>query len=613
MKRLLIGFAAAALLAVPASASAATPVQIRHVDLTAFPQVRATVLAPAGTRPVLFENGRGAPFAKTRQLGSAEALVLAIDNSESMQGRPMREAKRAAQQFLLDRSRDASAFGLVAFGHEALVLTRSNELGDDVARTVDALSPDSVPGTALYDAVVSAVGRLRHLSSGARILVLLTDGRDVGSVASLQQAVTAAQGAGVTVYAIAAGSRADLQTLRTLASSTGGRVYDSADVSELAATYATLGRELDRTWVLTYLTRSRPGDSLSLRVRAGSASTTMHVQVPGAPLDSGGPLPAGVVHKGFALFLVVALAALLFAASGVRLVRSQRTPEIRRLLDPHVSRREQQERTGRRGVMNPLFDWAESSLEELPGHDWLTRCVERAGVKVRVGQLPFLGLAGALVFAVFALMLEAGPFVSLLCLLLGFASPLVALKIVGGRRAKAFDRQLPDMLATIASTLRAGHGLRTALRAVADDGSPPASEELVRVLGEERLGRPLAEAINAMCKRIGSEDMEYVATAINVQAQAGGSLATLFDTLSETVRERQRHARKVRALTSMGRMSATILICLPFGLAALMTMISPSYMSPFLKSSTGHVLIVFCVVSMTLGALVLKRIVNVRY
>lgn len=275
MKRL-IALAATAALAVPAAASAATSVQIRHVDLKSFPEVRATVLAPAGTRPVLFENGRGAPFAKARQLGSAEALVLAIDNSESMQGRPMREAKRAAREFLLDRARLASAFGLVAFGHEALVLTRSNEPGDDVARTLAALAPDTVPGTALYDAVVSAVGRLRHLSSGARILVLLTDGRDVGSAASLNEAVTAAQTAGVTVYAIAAGSRAELQTLRTLAGATGGRVYDSADVSALAATYASLGRELDRTWLLTYLTKSRPGDAVSPRGQSGNVAYTSY-------------------------------------------------------------------------------------------------------------------------------------------------------------------------------------------------------------------------------------------------------------------------------------------------------------------------------------------------
>jgi tight adherence protein B len=613
MKRL-IALAATVALAVPATASAARSVQIRHVDLKSFPQVRVTVLAPAGTRPVLSENGRGAPFAKARQLGSAEALVLAIDNSESMQGRPLREAKRAAREFLLDRARQASAFGLVAFGHEALVLTRSNELGGDVAQTLDALAPDAVPGTALYDAVVSAVGRLRHLSTGARILVLLTDGRDVGSAASLKDAISAAETAGVTVYAIAAGSRTDLETLRTLAGSTGGRVFDSADVSGLAATYASLGRELDRTWLLTYLTKSRPGDAVSVGVRAGGASTTKRLRIPGAALGTGGPLPEGLVHRGFVLFFVIALAALLFATAAAGLVRSQRAPEIRRLLDPHVKRREQSKgKSERRALLNSLFEWAESSLEDLPGHAWLSRCLERSGVKLRLGHLPYLALAGALVLGVFSIVLGIGPILSLLLLLIGFASPLVALKIVGARRAKAFDRQLPDMLATIASTLRAGHGLRTALRSVADDGSPPASEELVRVLGEERLGRPLDEAINAMCKRIGSEDMEYVATAINVQSQAGGSLATLFDTLSETVRERQRHTRKVRALTSMGRMSATILICLPFGLAALMTLISPKYMSPFIKTSTGHVLIVFCLGSMAIGALLLKRIVNVRY
>ena len=124
-------------------------------------------------------------------------------------------------------------------------------------------------------------------------------------------------------------------------------------------------------------------------------------------------------------------------------------------------------------------------------------------------------------------------------MLLGLALPFVALKVAAHRRTKAFDRQLPDVLATLASTLRAGHGLRIAMRAVADDGSPPASQEFTRVLGEERLGRALDEAIEAMCERVGSADLEYVATAINVQSQTGGSLASLFDTLSETVRERQ--------------------------------------------------------------------------
>jgi tight adherence protein B len=116
-----------------------------------------------------------------------------------------------------------------------------------------------------------------------------------------------------------------------------------------------------------------------------------------------------------------------------------------------------------------------------------------------------------------------------------------------------------------------------------------------------------------MCERIGSPDLEYVATAVNVQSQVGGSLAGLFDTLSDTVRERQRHARKVRALTSMGRMSAGILISLPFGLTLIMSVINPSYMAPMFTTSVGHVLIGFCLVSMTIGGLILKRIVSVGF
>ena len=203
-----------------------------------------------------------------------------------------------------------------------------------------------------------------------------------------------------------------------------------------------------------------------------------------------------------------------------------------------------------------------------------------------------------------------GPIAAVFLMLIGFALPFVLSDVARGKR-KAFDRQLPDVLATIASTLRAGHGLRIALRAVADDGGPPASEEFSRVLQEERFGRPSrSDRGDVRANRV--EDLDYVATAINVQSQAGGSLASLFDTLSETVRERQRHARKVRALTSMGRTSAMILIGLPFGLAALMTLVSPGYMTPLSRPPRDipdgllpRVHVDRC--------LLLKRIVTVRY
>src|SRR5262249_55994776 len=116
------------------------------------------------------------------------------------------------------------------------------------------------------------------------------------------------------------------------------------------------------------------------------------------------------------------------------------------------------------------WGWTGGAGGDRPGPGRLTRLLERSGVRLRPGHVPFLCLAGALVFGVLGTALALGSAASLALLLLGFASPLIVLHVIATRRAKAFDRQLPDLLATVASTLRAGHGLPTALRAVAHDG-----------------------------------------------------------------------------------------------------------------------------------------------
>jgi tight adherence protein B len=541
-------------------------------------------------------------------------MMLAVDNSESMQGKPLAEAKRAAGGFLAEQHA-SGATGLIVFGHDALAVTRPGEPTSDVAATLAALAPDAQAGTSLYDAVRLAASRLQRMSDGARVLVLLTDGRDVGSRTSLSGAIAAAERADVVVYAIAAGRKADTGPLADLAHSTGGRVFSANDVGQLSATYEALRRDLDRTWQISYLTAHRPGDRIELTLRAGGQSSAVRVTIPGKQGSSLiGFIPRVIARSRFTALLVVLFAALLLGGAGTIGAMRHRKSEIARLLDPHLRVPDRQaEETRRSAFLDQFVEWVERSLDDLPGGPRIATAVERSGLPLRIGHVPVLSLIAAFLFGVAGTIVGAGPFMAIVLMLVGAASPLLMLRIAAARRTKAFDRQLPDVLATVASTLRAGHGLRTALRAVADDGTPPASHELTRVLGEERLGRPLDQAIAAMCDRINSPDLEYVATAINVQAQTGGSLATLFDTLSETVRERQRHARRVRALTSMGRLSATVLISLPFGLAALMTLISPAYMKPLFTTSAGHVLMIVCVTSMAIGALVLKRIVNVRY
>jgi tight adherence protein B len=180
------------------------------------------------------------------------------------------------------------------------------------------------------------------------------------------------------------------------------------------------------------------------------------------------------------------------------------------------------------------------------------------------------------------------------------------------KRMRAFETQLPDMLITIAASLKAGHSFKQGLQAVVDEGHPPANEEFKRVLTETSLGRPMDDALAEMAERMGSTNFEFAITAVTIQRQVGGSLATLFDMVADTVRQRQQFARKIRALTAMGRMSAYTLIGIPFFLAIVITLLNREYMHPLYHTSTGHMLIAIMLIMMAFGSLILRKIVSFR-
>jgi tight adherence protein B len=179
-------------------------------------------------------------------------------------------------------------------------------------------------------------------------------------------------------------------------------------------------------------------------------------------------------------------------------------------------------------------------------------------------------------------------------------------------RLAAFEEQLPDLLITIAASLKAGHSFKQGLQAVVDEGQPPASDELKRVLTETSLGRPMDEALADMADRAGSANFEFAITAVTIQRQVGGSLATLFDMVADTVRQRHQFVRKIRSLTAMGRMSAYVLVGVPIFLGVVITLISPAYMSPLWHTRTGHYLVALGLVMITIGYSILKRIVSFR-
>ena len=181
------------------------------------------------------------------------------------------------------------------------------------------------------------------------------------------------------------------------------------------------------------------------------------------------------------------------------------------------------------------------------------------------------------------------------------------------RRSRAFERQLPEILDTLAASLRAGHGFDHGLQTVATDVGEPAGREFKRVVAEVHLGRSLEDALAELGRRIRSADLQFVLDAIAIQRQVGGSLAELFELVATTVRSREQFRRNLRAITGQVRISANVLTGLPIVAAVLLTLLNPSYMSPLWNTSSGHILALVALSMIVCGSFVLRRVGKVRW
>ncbi len=259
-----------------------------------------------------------------------------------------------------------------------------------------------------------------------------------------------------------------------------------------------------------------------------------------------------------------------------------------------------------------LYGATERGLEHTRAGASLRLMLDRAALDVRPAQLLFWSAAAGVGLAVLVSFLVASPILLLAAFASGIVAPLWWVASRGRKRMQAFDDQLPDVLMTMAGSLKVGQSFDHSMRAIVDEGLAPASDEFARVLNETRLGRPLDSALDAMVERIRSEDLRFVVMSVTIQREVGGSLATLFQTVSDTIRARQQFRRKVRALTAMGRASAYVLVALPLVTAGLIALINPGYLAPLVQEPAGQFMLVAVVVMTIIGSLILKKIVSIK-
>jgi tight adherence protein B len=296
---------------------------------------------------------------------------------------------------------------------------------------------------------------------------------------------------------------------------------------------------------------------------------------------------------------------------------ARRGGHLRARIEPHVGGSVARTSAARRSASraaarSQISAGLERALGELRQVKRLQALIDRANLPLHAGEL----LAVCLGIGFFCALIAAAFGSPVLVIAAVFAVvaflPIVYVSVKAASRIKQFENQLPDLLITIAASLKAGHSFRQGIQSVVDEGAEPAAKEFRRVLTETQLGKPMDDALADLAARIGSKNLTFVINAVTIQRQIGGALASLFDMVAETVRQRQQFSRKVKGLTAMGRMSAYVLVGLPFFIAVIVTMMNPVYMSPLYHTATGQKLIITGVAMIVVGSAMLKKIVSFK-
>lgn len=249
----------------------------------------------------------------------------------------------------------------------------------------------------------------------------------------------------------------------------------------------------------------------------------------------------------------------------------------------------------------------------------------RADLKLRPAEFVAAWIASPFVFVAISYVLGyvLSGFQNVVTLAVAFVAGMYAprfyLKYRQGKRLKAFADQLPDTITLLANSLRAGSSFLQGIELVTREARPPISEEFERVVREMSLGVALQPALNNLVRRVASEDLELMVTAINIQSQVGGNLATVLDSIAYTIRERIRIVGEIKTLTAMQRYSGYVITLLPVGLAGILFLISPTYITRMLEPKpeilglpAGIIFFIVGGISMGLGYLLIRRIVDIK-
>ncbi|MDY7080321.1 MAG: type II secretion system F family protein [Chloroflexota bacterium] len=259
----------------------------------------------------------------------------------------------------------------------------------------------------------------------------------------------------------------------------------------------------------------------------------------------------------------------------------------------------------------PVGDALNSALTRRGVGSDLATQLARADLKVTVGEF----MAATVILVIFAggvaFFLRRDILITVGACLGGFFAPRIYVSVLRGRRLKAFNDQLGDTINLMVNGIRAGYSVLQAMEAVSQEMGPPISGEFGRVVREVQLGLTLENSLDNMLRRVPSDDLDMMITAINVQREVGGNLAEVLDSISHTIRERVRIKGELKAMTGQSRMSGYMIGALPVAIAIFLYIINPDYISQLFEHPCGYAMLGCAGVGIIGGFAVISKVMQI--
>ncbi len=315
---------------------------------------------------------------------------------------------------------------------------------------------------------------------------------------------------------------------------------------------------------------------------------------------------------GAIIFVIVVSIVQLLTSAFRGIGNPNRTKILKRLRKTVYLENEQNDTTITKQRVLSGIPFLNRLLTNTPGILRLDKLISQANAKLPIGFFILLALVLALLGFLAGMLLIKNQLATLGLIFMGGSFPFLYLTHLKHKRMGKFKRQLPEALDLMARALKAGHAFTNGMKLAADEFDDPLGPEFAEVLDEINFGVTVPEALRNMTRRIDCSEIKYFVVGVILQRETGGNLAELMGILSYLIREKFKFEGKVRTLSAEGRLSAIILIALPFFIAGYLQFTNPKYLTTLYTDPIGKGMIIGAAIMMIIGIIVMKKIVKIE-